>query len=69
MDYISEAERLKLYYKGLEEAGSSKQIATVHPDLVSGYEGSDDNAESFEADSFYLQIKYSYLFYRTPLNL
>ena len=54
MDYISEAERLKLYYKGLNEAGSSKQIATAHPDLVSGYEESDDNAESLEADSFYL---------------
>lgn len=56
MDYISEAERLKLYYKGLNEAGSSKQIATAHPDLVSGYEESDDNAESLESDSFYLQI-------------
>ena len=54
MDYISEAERLKLYYKGLEEAGSGKQIATAHPDLVSGHEESDDNAESLEADSFYL---------------
>lgn len=54
MDYISEAERLKLYYKGLNEAGSSKQIAAAHPDLVSDYEESDDNAESFEGDSFYL---------------
>ena len=54
MDYISEAERLKLYYKGLNEAGSSKHIATAHPDLVSGYAESDDNAESLEADSFYL---------------
>ena len=54
MDYISEAERMKLYYKGLNEAGSSIHIATAHPDLVSGYEESDDNAESLEADSFYL---------------
>ncbi|MBQ5975863.1 MAG: hypothetical protein IJL48_09170 [Bacteroidales bacterium] len=54
MDYISEAERLKLYYKGLEEAGSGEQIATAHPDLVSDHEESDDNAESLEADSFYL---------------
>lgn len=54
MDYISEAERLKLYYKGLNEAGSGEQIATAHPDLVSGYAESDDNAESLEADSFYL---------------
>ena len=54
MDYISEAERLKLYYKGLNEAGSGEQIATAHPDLVSSYEESDDNAESLEADSFYL---------------
>ena len=52
MDYISAAERLKLYYKGLEEAGSGEQIATAHPDLVSGHEESDDNAESLEADSF-----------------
>ena len=54
MDYISEAERLKLYYKGLEDASSSIHIATAHPDLVSGYAESDDNAESLEADSFYL---------------
>ena len=54
MDYISEAERLKLYYKGLNEAGSGEQIATAHPDLVSDHEESDDNAESLEADSFYL---------------
>lgn len=54
MDYISEAERLKLYYKGLNKAGSGEQIATAHPDLVSGYEESDDNTESLEADSFYL---------------
>ena len=45
---------MKLYYKGLNEAGSSIHIATAHPDLVSGYEESDDNAESLEADSFYL---------------
>lgn len=54
MDYISEAERLKLYYKGLNEAGSGEQISTAHPDLVSDHEESDDNAESLEADSFYL---------------
>ena len=54
MDYISEAERLKLYYKGLNETGSGEQIATAHPDLVSGYAESVDNAESLEADSFYL---------------
>ena len=54
MDYISEAERLKLYYKGLNEAGSGEQIATAHPDLVSDHEESDDNAESLEANSFYL---------------
>lgn len=54
MDYISEAERLKLYYKGLNEAGSGEQIATAHPDLVYDHEESDDNAESLEVDSFYL---------------
>ncbi len=35
MDYISEAERLKLYYKGLNEAGGAKHIAAAHPDMVS----------------------------------
>ena len=38
MDYISEAERLKLYYKGLNEAGSAKHIAAAHPDMVSDNE-------------------------------
>ena len=61
MDYISEAERLKLYYKGLNEAGSGEQIATAHPDLVSGHAESDDNAESLEADSFYLHSMLPYI--------
>ena len=56
MDYISEAERLKLYYKGLNEAGSSKQIATAHPDLVSDDEEPDTDPALLENDDFYLQF-------------
>ncbi len=56
MDYISEAERLKLYYKGLNEAGSSKQIATAHPDLVSDDEEPDTDPALLENDNFYLQF-------------
>lgn len=56
MDYISEAERLKLYYKGLNEAGSSKQIATAHPDLVSDKEEPDTDPALLENDDLYLQI-------------
>ena len=56
MDYISEAERLKLYYKGLEEAGSGKQIATAHPDLVSDKDELDTDSALLENDDLYLQI-------------
>lgn len=56
MDYISEAERLKLYYKGLNEAGSSKQIATAHPDLMSDKEEPDTDPALLENDDLYLQI-------------
>ena len=56
MDYISEAERLKLYYKGLNEAGSSKQIATAHPDLVSDKKEPDTDPALLENDDLYLQI-------------
>ena len=56
MDYISESERLKLYYKGLNEAGSSKQIATAHPDLVSDKEEPDTDPALLENDDLYLQI-------------
>jgi len=56
LDYISEAERLKLYYKGLNEAGSSKQIATAHPDLVSDKEELDTDPALLENDDLYLQI-------------
>ena len=56
MDYISESERLKLYYKGLNEAGSSKQIATAHPDLVSDKEEPDTDPALLDNDDLYLQI-------------
>jgi len=35
MDYISEAERLKLYYKGLNEAGDKEHLASSYHDIVS----------------------------------
>ncbi len=63
MDYISEAERLKLYYKGLNEAGSSKQIATANPDLVSDKEEPDTDPALLENDDLYLQILLS-LYYK-----
>lgn len=56
MDYISEAERLKLYYKGLNEAGSSKHIATAHPDLMSDKDELDTDPALLENDDLYLQI-------------
>lgn len=56
MDYISEAERMKLYYKGLNEAGSSKHIATAHPDLVSEEDVPNNDPDLLENDDFYLQF-------------
>lgn len=56
MDYISEAERLKLYYKGLNEAGSAKHIAAAHPDMVSDNEETDSISDLRENDDFYLQV-------------
>lgn len=35
MDYISEAERMKLYYKGFSEAGNANQLASLYPDVLS----------------------------------
>lgn len=52
MDYISEAERLKLYYKGLNEAGSAKHIAAAHPDMVSDNEEPDVILDLQENDDF-----------------
>lgn len=63
MDYISEAERLKLYYKGLNEAGSAKHIAAAHPDMVSNIEESDAISDLQENDDFYLQILFP-LYYK-----
>lgn len=56
MDYISEAERLKLYYKRLNEAGSGEQIATAHPDLVSEEDVPNNDPDLLENDDFYLQF-------------
>ncbi len=63
MDYISEAERLKLYYKGLNEAGSAKHIAAAYPDMVSYNEESDAKSDLRENDDFYLQILFP-LYYK-----
>ena len=54
MDYISEAERLKLYYKGLVEAGNASHIAAAYPDIVSNYEDPDSSPEERESLSLYL---------------
>lgn len=56
MDYISEAERLKLYYKGLNEAGGAKQIAAAHPDMVPDNDKTDTSLFFQGDDDFYLQI-------------
>lgn len=56
MDYLSEAERLKLYYKGLNEAGGAKQIAAAHPDMVPDNDKTDTSLFFQGDDDFYLQI-------------
>lgn len=54
MDYISEAERLRLYYKGLNEAGSKEHLACAYPDIVSDIEDPDSDTTIKEC-SEYLQ--------------
>lgn len=56
MDYLSEAERLKLYYKGLNEAGGAKQIAAAHPDMVPDNDKADTSSFLQEDDDFYLKV-------------
>ncbi|MBQ6237114.1 MAG: hypothetical protein IJK07_02755 [Bacteroidales bacterium] len=54
MDYISEAERLRLYYKGLSEAGGKKQLASVYPDIVSDVEDPDNDTTIKECSEYLL---------------
>ena len=54
MDYISEAERLKLYYKGLSEAGDKKQLASAYPDIVSDVEDPDNDTTIKECCEYLL---------------
>lgn len=56
MDYISEAERMKLYYKGLSLAGDIDQIAVAHPDMVSDIDDSDSIPELHEVSEWYLHV-------------
>lgn len=52
MDYISEAERLKLYYKGLSEAGDTNQLASAYPDVLSDINSPDSSFELREWSTF-----------------
>ena len=52
MDYLSEAERLKLYYKGLSEAGDTNQLASVYPDILSDINSPDSSLELREWSTF-----------------
>ena len=63
MDYISEAERQKLYYKGLSVAGSIDLLAAAYPDLVSDIEDPDSSPESREVIEWYLHVLFP-LYYK-----
>ena len=63
MDYISEAERLKLYYKGLSVAGGSDHLAAAYPDMVSDTEDPDSSPESREVSEWYLHVLFP-LYYK-----
>lgn len=54
MDYILEAERLRLYYKGLSEAGDKKQLASAYPDIVSDVEDPDNDTTIKECSEYLL---------------
>ena len=52
MDYISEAERLKLYYKGLNEAGDKDHLASAYHDIVSIVEDPETILRNFLVQQF-----------------
>lgn len=54
MNYISEGERLRLYYKGLSEAGGKKQLASAYPDIVSDVEDPDNDTTIKECSEYLL---------------
>ena len=54
MDYISESERLKLYYKGLNEAGDKEQLASAYPDIMSDVEDPDNDTTIKECYGYLL---------------
>lgn len=56
MDYISEAERLKLYYKGLSEAGEKEHITAAYPDIVSDAADPDNDPALCEINRLYLEV-------------
>lgn len=56
MDYISEAERLKLYYKGLSEAGEKEHITAAYPDIVSDAADPDNDPAMCEINRLYLEV-------------
>ena len=54
MDYISEYERLKLYYKELNEAGDKEQLASAYPDIMSDVEDPDNDTTIKECYGYLL---------------
>ena len=52
MDYISETERMKLYYKGFSEAGNANQLASLYPDVLSDIDDPDSSPALREGSVF-----------------
>mgnify|MGYP007092151615 CR=1 FL=1 len=58
MDYISEAERMKLYYKGFSEAGNADQLASLYPDVLSDVDNPDSSPALRDGSIFLFQTFY-----------
>ena len=56
MDYITEGERLKLYYLGLKAAGNADQLAALYPDIIADLEDPELPQEYKAPNEFYLHI-------------
>jgi hypothetical protein len=52
MDYISEAERLKLYYKGFSDAGNKEQLAATYSDIAADADNPESDADVREVCTF-----------------
>ena len=63
MDNISEAERLKLYYKGLSVAGDIDRLAAAYPDKVSDIEDPESSPELREISEWHLHVLFP-LYYK-----